>query len=675
MIDEFDIEPDGEESDSTACAVDLQDKEGRADPETLGFDPESLDRPLLVWDGTCGFCRRSLEHIQERVGDRLHYAPYQQVHRYFDEIDESDFEQAVHLIEPDGTYCSAAEAIFRGLSHDPKGGDSWSWAYVNLPGFRSVTEWGYERVADNRPLVSKLSRWLVGEDLRRDRFRWARWLFLRLLAVVFAIAFVSLGSQIIGLVGAEGIDPAADLMERAGGASEVGFWQLPTIFWWLQPTDAALSGACTLGSILSVGLFLGLWPRLLLPMLWGLYLSLATVSGPFLGYQWDILLLEAAFLAFWLAPSGLWRPRPEGRVGRAGVFLFQWLSFRLVFMSGVVKWLSGDPTWRNGGALTYHFWTQPLPAWTSWYADLTPDLLLRGATWATLALELAVPILLLTTRRLRRWSALLLLGLQLAIMATGNYGFFNLLSIVCLIPLVDDRIWRGLLPAHLVDRLDGGEPAVNWPNWEAWRGRAVVGVAVLVVGVTTVKMYERFTPGRSDNPLGLPGVVQAAVDLPGQFRTLNNYGLFADMTVERPEIILQGRRGKGDWKRYEFRWKPDAPGDRPRFVQPHMPRLDWQLWFQALRLERAHQRVGKCGYSNWFMKFQRRLLTGSPTVEGLLGTNPFPDAPPDQIRTVIYDYRFADPSNEQGDWWRASNRRSYCPAFELRGDRLAPAGS
>ena len=66
------------------------------------------------------------------------------------------------------------------------------------------------------------------------------------------------------------------------------------------------------------------------------------------------------------------------------------------------------------------------------------------------------------------------------------------------------------------------------------------------------------------------------------YRTFNSYGLFAVMTTERHEIIVEGSNDGVNWLPYEFKYKPGDVMKRPGFVAPYQPRLDWQMWFAAL---------------------------------------------------------------------------------------------
>ena len=153
-------------------------------------------------------------------------------------------------------------------------------------------------------------------------------------------------------------------------------------------------------------------------------------------------------------------------------------------------------------------------------------------------------------------------------------------------------------------------------------------------------------------------------DLPESIRKLysyltpyglvNNYGLFAVMTTERPEIIVEGSSDNVTWKAYEFKYKAGELARPPSFVEPLQPRLDWQMWFAALGTYRDNP---------WFINFLIRLLEGSPDVLRLMAKNPFSDSPPKFVRAVVYSYRFTDWQTKQkeGTWWRREYQGLYCP--------------
>jgi Lipase maturation factor len=352
-----------------------------------------------------------------------------------------------------------------------------------------------------------------------------------------------------------------------------------------------------------------------------LYLSYFYAGQDFMSFQWDLLLLEAGFLAIFLT----------GR-SRIVVWLYRWLLFRYLFLAGAVKLLSGDPTWRDWTALTYHFWTQPLPTPLAWYAAQLPHWMLVAATAAALAVELVLVFLIFLPRRLRFVAACSVLLFQMLILLTGNYNFFNLLSMLLCIFLFDDAALRRVMPEWLA----------AWVRNRALRpGRAATIIAtvlaLVVVPVGLNRIWQRFTG--ADLP-----VAGALTEVVAPLLVVNPYGLFAVMTTARPEIVIEGSADGHTWREYVFRYKPGPMLRAPSWNIPHQPRLDWQMWFAAL---------GTFSQNRWFGSLMLRLLEGSPPVLALLDLNPFPDHPPEYVRARLYDYRFADPSvhAETGQWW------------------------
>jgi predicted DCC family thiol-disulfide oxidoreductase YuxK len=636
--------------------------EETAESASGDVDPDNLDRPLLVWDGTCGFCRRSVEVLRDHVGDAVDVETYQDVHADFDDIDESEFANAVHLFEPDGRYFAGAEAVYRALDKGP-GRSMLLWLFLYLPGFAWASDVGYRLVANNRPLASRLSRWGFGEDMRAPDFRLSRWLFLRALGLVSLVAFVSFYVQYEGLVGSKGILPFAEYLDMvrenaiaSGRISQFeAYWKIPTVLW-AGASDGAIGAVCLVGIAGSALLTIGVWPRMTLLAMLVCYSSICAAGRIFLGFQWDSLLVEALFFSIFVAPATLF-DRAKKPMSGVQAFLIVWILFRLHFMSGVVKLTTPGPTWHDLSAMTYHFWTQPIPTWTAYYAHHSPEILLELTTLAILVLEIVVPLLLLGPRRIRRWSAALLAGLQVLIIATGNYAFFNYLTLALCILAVDDEVWRRIVPSPIVgllgadERMPVRERAVGIRRW------AVVGLATVTVLIGTARMYEEFTGSRI--------APDSVVEFTQSTRLINNYGLFRVMTTERPEILIQGSNDGRNWKTYDFEWKPDDLSEKPTFVAPHQPRLDWQMWFAAL---------GSCQNNRWVLAVQRELLEGSQPVEALLASVPF-DEPPKYMRTVAYDYRFASPEKkaETGQWWVRDNPRRYCPPVELRDGEIGRA--
>lgn len=602
----------------------------------------------MIWDGDCSFCRRWITRWEHRTGGKIDYEPSQTAADRFPQIPREEFSRSVFLIEPDGKITRAAEAVFRSLAL-ASCSRYLLWMYQRVPGFAAMTEAAYRFIARHRNPIDRLDRIIVGTESRPATYVLTRGLFLRSIGVVYLIAFLSAYAQIDGLIGSNGILPVRSFVDyvtqRVGNAK----WYLAPTLLYHNPSDATLHGLCIAGIVSAILLIVGVVPMFTTFVLWACYLSLVTAGQIFLGYQWDALLLEAGFLAILFSP-----PRwagSRGRPSRVVLFLIRWLLFRLMLLSAIVKWFSGDGCWRDMTALRFHFETQPIPAWTSWYAHHWPHWMLAVGCLLMFIVEAIVPFLYFAPRRARMLAFWLTLWLQLAIMATGNYGFFNLLAIVLAFSLLDDsaiaRLFRRKPPAL---PLPPGRPIL--------RPIAVWPLAVVTFIVSGMAAIDRVALRRIDWPIPL-AKLQAYV---APFDSTNAYGLFAVMTKDRPELVIEGSNDGVNWKPYEFKWKAGDPMHPPRYCIPHMPRLDWQLWFAALDPARN---------ANWIQSFAYRLLVAQPEVLKLIDHNPFPDHPPKSIRIVLYDYHFSTPAERAatGVWWTRDNPRLYLPPVSLRGPK------
>jgi len=607
---------------------------GSASAETV--EPSSAGRrPVLIYDGDCGFCGYWAAYWKKLTDDRVEYRPYQEAAASYPAIPLDDFRRAVQYVTPDGRRASAAEASFLTLSN-ARGKGIWLALYRHLPAFATVAERAYAFIAAHRPAAYRISLFLWGSVLEPPRSDLVSFLFLRLFGLIYLAAFVSFGVQATGLIGSHGILPLAQFVDAVAG--QVGperFFLMPMLFWW-NASDLAIQAVSWAGAALSVMLVLNLLPRITLILLYALYLSLFYGGQVFMSYQWDTFLLEAGFIAILLSFATV-----------PGIWLLRWLLFRFLFMSGVVKLASGDPNWWNLSALSFHFLTQPLPTPLAWYAAHLPAAALKFGTAATFVIELALPFLIVCPRRLRFVAAFGILLLQTVILVTGNYNWFNLQTMLLCPTLLDDAALGRMLPRQLARRL----PAHAIGSAPGRATRAIVGaLATLAVFSSLVQMDERFG--------GIPPKAVLAIDrLIEPFRIASGYGLFAVMTTQRNEIVLEGSNDGTNWREYAFRYKPGDVARSPRWNIPHQPRLDWQMWFAALEDPRRLP---------WLSHFVERLLENEPSVTALLEKNPFPDDPPTYIRALFYDYTYADAGEKaKGIWWDRRLLGTYFPMVHL----------
>ena len=461
----------------------------------------------------------------------------------------------------------------------------------------------------------------------------AQWLFIKGLGLAYLFAFLSLYSQLKGLFCSQGIEPIsirmAQLEQHYGGKS---LWRVPSIFWWLR-SDWAILGLGMAGILASFGVIAGYAVVPLLLFLYLAYMSFTAVGSIFLCYQWDSFLLEVGFASIFLACQ-----TPASPVF---LMLMWFLLFRFMFSAGMVKILSRDPNWKSGFAMCLHYQTQPLPTPLAWYAQQLPAKFQKLSCLAMLIIEIVVPFGIFGPAPVQLVTFVLLVLLQVAISLTGNYAFFNFLTIVMCVLIVPDQ--------YLSFFVDPSVVQASRP------GGLMLEAFLLIIGFS-LGVFNAF---RLVDLWGRGVIPPRYHDLIAPFGISNHYGLFAIMTTRRDEIIVEGSDDGQNWKTYEFRYKAGNVMRRLPICAPHQPRLDWQMWFAAL---------GDFQRNQWFGKFMACLLLGKKDVAKLLAHDPFPNKAPTYLRARLYRYRFTnwEERKKSGAIWHREPIGDYTGVMSLK---------
>ena len=594
--------------------------------------PTDSQRPVLVFDGHCSFCRIWVGYWQSLTGDRVEYVPYQTDAGRFPDVPVSEFQKAVHLFKGGSRY-SGAEAVSQLVACRPRG--DWApWIYKNVPGLGPITEALYRFIAAHRDAGYQITRALWGSKVEPAAYTIASSLFARAIALIYLIAFVSFGRQVRGLIGSQGIQPVTEFFNAV--VRQLGpnaFWQVPSLFWWIRSEfglESIVWGGAVIAGVAAIGRPHTSGQKAAFAVLFIYYLSIVNAGQIFMTYQWDFLLLEAGFLAIFLKPVF------------TRVFLFRWLLFRLMLESGAVKLLSHDPSWRNLTALAVHYQTQPLPTPIAWYMIQLPLWFQKASTVFVFVVELGLPFLMFGPRRLKQIAALGTIGLQVLILLTGNYTFFNLLAIGFCLFLLDDAFFMQLfrVKARTATKFTRSNRNVS------------IALFAFIMIVSLAGLAGMFG-------VAVPSITDELLAPAARFGIVNQYGLFASMTTSRPEISIEGSYDAVDWQPYIFPYKPGPLNRAPGWAEPFQPRVDWQMWFAAL---------GNYRENPWLLRFMERLLEGSPPVLELLERNPFAGKPPKYIRAMVYDYQFttAEERRKTGNWWKRELKGTYFPPISLK---------
>lgn len=606
---------------------------------------KELPKPILIYDGDCNFCCRWVEHWRLATGNAVQYEPYQKVAGHFPNIKIKEFQASVQYIDEQGKKNSGALAVFKTLSHSRY--KAWLlWSYEHVVGFKPVSEAFYGFVAKHRGFCSQVTRFLWGNTLKPSTFIISRRIFLAALGIIYTIAFSSLAVQIVGLSGSEGVVPVKNYLTAMTPMLKLArFYFIPTIFW-INSSDFILQAVCWIGVLLGILIALDLFTLPALFLAWFFYLSYVSVCRYFLWYQWDVLLLETGFLAIFFVPLYFGFKNQNKQLPKLILFLFWWLLFRLIFSSGMVKLISGDPAWANLTALQYHYETQPLPNVISWDMAQLPFWFQKLSVVFVFFVELIVPFLIFMPRRIRHFAAIMITFLQVLIMVTGNYAFFNWLIIALCVLLIDDDVWMRIFKFKTVVCSEKQEQVRQWST----RFLVIFSIIIFLVSIKYVTaLFPKTKPFK---------ISRFADVVLSPFNIVNAYGLFANMTTTRPEIVIEGSKDREHWKEYEFKFKPGNPFREPKFCAPFQPRLDWQMWFAA---QSKHED------ELWFENLMARLLHGSKPVARLLKKNFDAQNPPVYIRALLYDYQFTDGNTraQTGQWWQRKLLGAYFPTIAL----------
>lgn len=608
-----------------------------------------LNKPVLYWDRDCDFCRRWVERWRQATGESTEYKVIQDAAPEIVEAAGGMPPQRIVFAQDDGSLATGAEAALAALAPHSLRARMLLGVYKVFPPFRAISEGSYRFVATHRSSFAWLTQLFWGNDTLAPAYSASGWIFPRAIGLVFLSAFVSLWVQIDGLAGSRGILPVAEQLAAADNhfRGAAGAWEkwttMPSLLWF-GASDAHLHSWLAVGTGASLLLLLGAAPAISALVAWACYLSFAATVPVFLNFQWDALLLEAGLLAALYAPWRRYLARGSSEPSRWGRLLVWWLLLRLMFESGVVKLYGynaeGLNAWLAGSALDFHYFTQPIPVWTSWWAAQMPDWFHRLSLFAIFFIELVLPFFVFGPRRMRMlafWGFALLMVL---IMATGHYGFFNWLTLALCLSLVDDASWPAPIRRWLVRPTDKPVPKIQ--------RRVVPWIAAIILVPTTftLLMVLRVAP---------PAWIGPALGPFAPFRSTNSYGLFSVMTVERPEITIEASDDGIAWHPYRFRFKMDAADNSLPFLMPHMPRLDWQMWFAALEYRERGQPPG------WIMPLLARLQDGSAPVKDLLREDQSaPNAPCFfRLRLDLLEFTDAKERRADGNVWHAEPLPSY----------------
>lgn len=472
--------------------------------------------------------------------------------------------------------------------------------------------------------------------------------YLRGLGALFFLAGLILMIQGPSLIGPTGLMPVkkvVDSIVAQQGSVESVFFKYPSLlFYFYQDWQLQFMAALMMIGGLSLIIGYANWP--LIFILWILQLSLVNGAGQFWSFGWETMLLEMTWLTFVFVHP--WRLNVMSERYTVPTYLslwpLLWMMFRLMFGAGLIK-LRGDACWLDFTCMDYHYQTQPNPHFLSWFYHHLPWWFHRFEVLMTHFYELFVPFLFLLPFYVRRAGALLIMLFQLTLISTGNLAFLNWQTMVLALVALDDRVFYFMQsPKRLLklDNLAQLRPSTLAKGFQA-------SFLLVVLGMSYWPVKNMISPKQRMN------------ESYQSLHLINSYGLFGSITKDRYEIVISGTSDQelsesSQWQEYEFKCKPGAIDQAPCWVTPYHLRLDWQMWFSAMRPQLGEQ---------WLAELARMMLENNAHLDQLIKENPFRDtAPPRHIKMDLYLYRFSD-GDEKGLWWRREFKKAYLPPVNL----------
>ena len=473
---------------------------------------------------------------------------------------------------------------------------------------------------------------LLKMKLKKSSYYLTRFVLLRLLGFVYFFAFLSLATQVIPLIGHDGLYPADLFLQRVDQGTTLGsFWNIPTLFWF-HISDTAILVLSGLGVLLSLILLLGFANVPLLVVLWFLYMSFTNIGQLFYGYGWEIQLLETGFLALFFVPLWEWKPFPKLAPPAPIIWLFRWLAFRIFLGAGLIK-IRGDSCWRDLTCMNFHYATQPIPNPISRWMHFFPQWWHKLEVLWNHFVELVVPWFVWIPGLTSAIAGVLMISFQLFLIFSGNLSFLNWLTIIPAIACIEDRFWNKIIPKKLVRKAEQAAKHSTTNKIHTVASWIMVGVVILL-SIPVVQ--------------NLAGPGQAMNRGFNQWNFVNTYGAFGSVGKVRPELIIEGTRDRiiterTEWKEYEIPFKPGALERGLPVVAPYQPRIAWQIWFAAMQSPEQNP---------WLIHLVWKLLHNDPLALDLIDHNPFPREPAQFIRIQLYRYEFIEPWKGESVWKR-----------------------
>ncbi|MGH9347896.1 MAG: lipase maturation factor family protein, partial [Vicinamibacterales bacterium] len=420
------------------------------------------------------------------------------------------------------------------------------------------------------------------EQLASEPARRVVWgLVPRGIGLTFLVAYSSLWRQILPHLGSRGIDPVGLQLGRLReDLPLLARVRLHPSLLWIAHGDTALRAYVGGGMLAACGMILG-GPAAWLCALycWAMWLSLHFPLR--LIYPWDTVLLEAGFLCLFLPATALLPVTSAAELPHPLIpFIFQLLVFRVLFGFGKTKFFGIRRC--DWNYTRYFLRNMPLCTSLGWRFSKLPDAVHKLTLSGIAFVELVCPVLVLLPGPARLVGGAAIVGQMVGIQLTGNFGYFNLLTValcLCTLDITSSLATALADPAALVT-------AARLP-FTLVAAFIMLATPVYLIfnnwftyGFLAWPAFERLPPGPLRALLALLRSVEP-------LHLVNAYGVFHARAAPplRWVTVVEGSDDGEEWRQYRYRFTMTDERSRPRSVAPHHPRLDHQSFYDAVGVD------------------------------------------------------------------------------------------
>ena len=467
-------------------------------------------------------------------------------------------------------------------------------------------------------------------------------LFHKGLALIYLCAFIPMFFELDVLLGVQGFQPAQLLLKTSYSDQCVmaSVLQCPSRFH-LSPNNVMLTLITSLGCIGALGLLLGFqifWSSILA---WISFLSITTIGGDFYIIIIDLFLAEVGFLTLFSTYYLQYKNYIPNIVATA----FKLLNFKLWFSMGVIKFYMPLSTWTDFTFFDTFFQAQPMPTPMAKLFHQTPNFFKILAIVLLFLGEIIAPFFVFGNRLFRIFAGITFILISVLIQINGNYGYFNVLSIVLVIPIFKSSDLGLIEKAKLEALITGKNKWVKGLLIPQLIGQIAYCILLFHPKPMSYQNHFNFIHTYIKSDAHVVNTITYPIRLMAYWRICNPYGVFKGIPKYHGEVRISGSINGKDWQNYEFKYLPSGVTDYLGYYAPYYPRLDHLMFYETLSETNSKHNTLNPYYKNiapWSTQFIKQLFEEKPLVNKLLQKNPFENnGAPILIKTTLFQLKFS----------------------------------